>query len=99
MNEASLNQIGPRRWQLEGSLSLSSVADLAAEGERLAATGGRIELDLAGVHHSSSAAVALLLEWCEQIGAAGGQLQLLNCPEALRRIADFSNVDALLGLS
>jgi hypothetical protein len=26
-------------------------------------------------------------------------LQLRNCPEALRRIAEFSNVDGLLGLA
>jgi ABC-type transporter Mla MlaB component len=99
MNEANLNQIDPDRWQLDGSLTLSGVAAIAAEGERLAATGGPIELDLAGIHHSSSAAVALLLEWHEQIRLAGGQLHLLNCPEALRRIAEFSNVDGLLGLS
>jgi phospholipid transport system transporter-binding protein len=99
MNEANLNQLGPGLWQLDGSLTLSGVAALAAEGERLAANGEHIELDLAGIHHSSSAGVALLLEWYEQVRMAGGQLHLRHCPEALRRIAELSNVDALLGLS
>jgi phospholipid transport system transporter-binding protein len=99
MIEAKLNRINPGHWQLEGSLTLASVADLAAAGKRLAAGGKVIELDLAGIHQGSSAAVALLLEWKEQICRAGGQLQLRNCPEALRRIAEFSNVDGLLGLA
>jgi len=99
MSEVSLDQVDLGRWRLEGSLTLATVTDLAAQGKRLAASGGTIELDLAGIHHSSSAAVALLLEWQEQMHRSAGQLHLRNCPEALRRIAEFSNVDGLLGLA
>ncbi|ESQ14137.1 MAG TPA: STAS domain-containing protein [Chromatiaceae bacterium] len=98
MSEAQLVQIDSSRWRLQGSLSLSNVAGLAAEGRRLVEQAGPVELDLAEVRYSSSAGVALLLEWQEQIHRAGGQLRLSNCPDALWRIADFSNVGGLLGI-
>lgn len=98
MSEARLIQADSGRWRLQGSLSLSSVAELAAEGRRLVEQIGPVELDLAEVRYSSSAGVALLLEWQEQVHRAGGQLHLRNCPDALWRIADFSNVGGLLGI-
>ena len=98
MSKARLERLAAGRWRLDGGLTLASVADLIAQGPRLAADGGDVELDLAGVDNSSSAGVALLLEWLEQIHRVGGKLRLHNCPAALARIAEFSNVDGLLGL-
>ena len=98
MSTACLERLAAGRWRLEGGLTLASVGDLIAQGPRLAADGGDVELDLAGVDNSSSAGVALLLEWLEQIHRVGGKLRLENCPGALVRIAKFSNVDGLLGL-
>ncbi|MFP4063385.1 MAG: lipid asymmetry maintenance protein MlaB, partial [Halochromatium sp.] len=57
-----------------------------------------IQIDLGGVERSSSAAIALLLDWVAQAGRAGIELRFAHWPEALRRIAIFSNVDGLLGL-
>lgn len=57
-----------------------------------------IQIDLGGVERSSSAAIALLLDWVAQAGRDGFQLRFAHWPEALRRIAIFSNVDGLLGL-
>lgn len=57
-----------------------------------------VELDLGGIGQGSSAAVALLLEWTDQVERHGGRLVFRNWPAALARIADFSNVDGLLGI-
>jgi anti-anti-sigma factor len=99
MSGIRLRQVEPGRWRLDGSLTLAGVADLAAGSAPCAPAGEVAELDLGGVDHFSSAAVALLLQWREQLLQAGGRLRLHNCPDALRRIAAFSNVDGLLGLS
>lgn len=99
IREARLELLDDGRWRVGGSLTLASIGDLLPETERLVAGGGVVELDLGGVRHSSSAAVALLLEWQSLLHRTGGRLQIENCPEALWRIADFSNVDVLLGLT
>jgi len=98
VSTASLERLAAGHWRLDGGLTLASVGDLIAEGPRLAADGGDVQLDLAGVDKSSSAGVALLLEWLEQVHRVGGKLRLHNSPAALVRIAEFSNVDGLLGL-
>ena len=98
MSAAQLQRVAAGRWRLGGGLTLASVAELAAEGRRPAADGGGVALDLADLDNSSSAGVALLLEWREQLHRRGVTLRLDNCPAALARIAEFSNVDGLLGL-
>ncbi len=98
MSAARLERLAAGRWRLGGPLTLASVPALVGEASRLVADGDDVELDLAGVDHSSSAGVALLLEWRERLHRVGRQLRLHNCPAALARIAEFSNVDGLLGL-
>lgn len=94
---ARLSRLGPGQWRLEGPLTLDQVAVLA----RRAAPGAEasaITLDLGGVCRSSSAAVALLLEWQATLRACGSELRLIAAPADLCRLAALSNVDGLLGL-
>jgi anti-anti-sigma factor len=107
MSSSSIKALKPRHWRLSGPLTLDRVAALAAEGKRLAAAAEKaaprsgsadVLVDLAAVTKGSSAGVALLLELQQQVGQAGGQLRWCNVPEALSRIAEFSNVDGLLSL-
>jgi phospholipid transport system transporter-binding protein len=96
---ARLTQAAPGRWRLEGDLTLTAVAALAAQAPQPGAD-GRAELDLAGITRASSAGVALLLEWqaaLQTCGASG--LRLVNVPHAMRRLAELANVDELLELS
>lgn len=96
---ACLQALGPGRYRLRGNLDLAGVAALARAGRLLAPgpSAGPIEVDLSAVGRSSSAAVALLLEWSEQVRARAGELRYTGWPEALVRIAGLSNVDGLLG--
>lgn len=112
---ATLVELAPGHFRLDGDLDLAAVGALARETARLLPPGARprgrgrraqmvaaaprvVQLDLAGVGQASSAAVALLLEWTDQIEQAGCRLVCSHWPDDLVRIADFSNVDWLLGI-
>jgi phospholipid transport system transporter-binding protein len=95
---AALSECGPGRWRLDGDLALPQVARLAA-GPPPAGDTGSLELDLAGVGRTSSAAVALMLHWQAGLRACGSRLVLVNAPQSLHRLAALSNVDGLLGLT
>lgn len=101
---STLTEISPGQFELKGALILSTVPTLARQGARLlkAVRAQRdsmplaVEIDLSGVKRSSSAGIALLLDWVDQAGRDGIDLQFRNWPEALVRIATFSNVEGLL---
>ena len=95
---ASVTRIGDGRWRLEGDLGLAQVSALALK-PLPAAEAGRVVLDLGGVGRTSSAAVALLLEWQAGLCSCGADLALVNAPASLCRLAALSNVDGLLGLA
>lgn len=96
--DTRLTQVGAGRWRIDGDLGLAQVAALALKAPP-AAEAGRVELDLGGVGHSSSAAVALLLEWQAGLRTCGAHLTLANAPVNLCRLAGLSNVAGLLGLA
>ncbi len=95
---ASVTRIGDGRWRLEGDLGLAQVSALALK-PLPAAEAGRMVLDLGGVGRTSSAAVALLLEWQARLCSRGADLAIVNAPASLCRLAALSNVDGLLGLA
>jgi phospholipid transport system transporter-binding protein len=93
-----LNETAPARFALTGDLDLASVPALVGEGRRFRQGGAPlITVDLSGVGRSSSAAVALLLEWSSQASRAGTRLHFVHWPDAMARIAALCNLDALLG--
>lgn len=95
--------LGEGRWRLEGALDFSTVTHLLAVGDDLfRQLGGalpserRLEIDLSAVTSANSAGLALLLEWMEMAGARDVQLTYRHLPDALNRIAAFSNLQGLL---
>lgn len=103
---AQLIELGAGQFRLQGPLDLGTMPDLARQGQRLfkrlrhdsASRTQDIQINLGGVERSSSAAIALLLDWVAQAKQAGFELSFAHWPDALRRIAVFSNVDGLLGI-
>ncbi len=97
---AQLIDLGGGRFRVDGDLNLSTVVPLVGAGARVLNARGNVEarVDLSGVGQSSSAGVALLLEWQGQARRAGRRLRFENCPPSMVRIADFSNLEALLDL-
>lgn len=103
----ALTELGPDRFRLQGALDLSAVGALAKQGPALVEIGRRrsetpparrIEIDLGGVERANSAVIALLLDWVEKAARQQAEIVFTNWPQALARIAAFSNVDGLLGI-
>lgn len=93
---ARLVSAGEGRILIEGALDFTTVSALATETERLFQPRGQLRIDLSGVDRVNSAGLALLLEWMDIARARGVDLQILNLPESLARIAAFSNLGSLL---
>jgi phospholipid transport system transporter-binding protein len=95
---AALRETAPGQFALTGDLDLASVPALVGEGRRLGkGEAPLITIDLSGVGRSSSAAVALLLEWSSQASRAGTRLRFIHWPDAMARIAALCSLDGLLG--
>lgn len=99
MSGASLVPRGDASYALEGVLDFDSVANLLADGERMLAASGRLELDLGAVREANSAGLVLLLEWLDLARRRGLVLRVHNLPASLARLASLANVRELLPLA
>lgn len=86
------------RLSLSGPLTVATVAAVAEAGREQVATGDRV-VDLSGVTHVDSAALALLLSWLRAARAAGRQLSIDQAPAALVSLASLYDVDSILPLA
>ncbi|WP_347883914.1 STAS domain-containing protein [Pseudomonas aestiva] len=99
MSRAAITREGAR-LQLSGVLDHASVPSLREQGRTLIAQGsGPLVLDCAGVEHSNSAGLALLLAWSRDAQAAGCSLAIAGLPSELRQIAEVSDALELLPLA
>lgn len=53
-------------------------------------------IDLGGVTHSNSAALALMIEWLAEAQRAQQTIQFQNIPDSLRQISTVCQVDSLI---
>lgn len=85
---------------LSGVLDAASVVALQAEGRAwLAACVAPVcRLDLSAVGYSSSAGLALLLDWLRAAAASGKTLRIDNMPADMVALARVSGLDAMLPL-
>ncbi|MDR6177442.1 phospholipid transport system transporter-binding protein [Pseudomonas sp. SORGH_AS 211] len=99
MSRAAITREGAQ-LQLSGVLDHASVPVLREQGRTLIAQGsGPLVLDCAGVEHSNSAGLALLLAWLRDAQAAGCSLAIARLPSELRQIAEVSDALELLPLA
>jgi len=99
VSRAAITREGAR-LQLSGVLDHASVPSLREQGRTLIAQGsGPLVLDCAGVEHSNSAGLALLLAWLRDAQAAGCSLTIASLPSELRQIAEVSDALELLPLA
>lgn len=99
MSPVRLSEVVEGRAALEGVLDFSSVPEIWPQLERLIERESALELSLAGVSSSNSAALALLLEAQQKAHAAAHRLQLIDVPRDLADLAGLSNLEELLGVS
>ncbi len=96
MSAARIRARGKAGFGVEGVLDFTTVARLAAQGERMFARGGRLEIDLQGVRSANSAGIALLLEWLDLARRRGVSLRFRNIPESLVSLAGLANLSGLI---
>ncbi len=98
MSKASVRQDSEGHLNLSGVLDFDSVPRLWPTLRAHLGPGEPLLLSLAEVEQANSAALALLLEVCEQARSCGRELCFESVPESLRELAGLSGVRCLLGL-
>jgi len=84
----------PEGWRFEGSLTMENAAVMIAAADALPLPeSGRV--DLAGLTHADSAALAVLMALRRRAAAEGRALRVENLPPALTSLALVYGVDDL----
>ena len=96
MAEASLDLQGDGVFRLSGELSFDTVEALLKRGGDLLGSANNICIDLAGVTHSDSAGLALLIEWLRLAKRQNAVLKYRTLPAQLKALASISEVEELL---
>src|SRR5215472_12206159 len=84
------------QFRIEGAVNFATAPELLRSSESAFSDCRTLDLDLAGVTHADSAALALLLLWMERAQRAGAVIRFRNTPEQLLGIARMSDVESLL---
>ena len=85
--------LSPQQAQLSGRLDRLTGKELLTQGRRLIANSGtNWQVDLAGVEHSSSVGIALLLDWLRYSQRKNVSLELLNVPQKMQDVIEFSGL-------
>jgi len=96
---ASLSEPAQGRVELSGELDFSSVPQIWPRLQHLIEQQPQLELSLAQVSSSNSAALALLLEAVQTAASVNKRLLLQDLPSDLVDLAVLSNLDDVLGVS
>lgn len=95
--EAPTFEVFPdERSRVVGSLDFGTVNALLAVGSDAISQGRAAVIDLAGVTHSDSSGLALLIEWLSVAKAAQRTLRYENVPSQLHQLARLSEIEELL---
>lgn len=97
---AALVAINSQQAQLSGRLDRLTGKALIRQGRELIAKAeGHWQVDLANVSHSSSVGVALLVDWQRYSQGKNIALELLNVPQKMQDVIEFSGLTAFLKLN
>ena len=88
----------PGRFAVRGPLTFANARVARAEGLRaLRDSSARdLEMDCAGVTHSDSAGLAVMLDWMAIMKREGRPLCFANLPQGLLAVASISGVEEML---
>lgn len=92
---ASFETLPNERSRIVGALDFATVSALLTVGEGAILGGKAAVVDLAGVTHTDSAGLALLIEWLSVARGAGRALRYENVPMQIRHLCELSEVEAL----
>ena len=92
----TLDADGPGRWVIRGDLDFASVPEAWRLLRPLVSRPGAVTLGLGATGRANSAALGLLLECLEQARRSGCELRVADLPDALRDLAQVSNLVGVL---
>lgn len=94
-----MNASGPATYRVDGRITFDSLTRVRTEGEaRIAEAEGPVVIDLSGLEHGNSAAVALLMAWWRDAEHQEKAISFVGAPAALRNIVELSGVSDILPL-
>lgn len=84
-------------FRLDQPVTFDSLVRLRSAGESaISAAADAVLVDLAGLEHSNSAAVALLMAWWREAERQGKRITFRDPPAALRDIVELSGMTEVL---
>lgn len=88
----------PGRFVARGALTFANARSARSEGLHAlrTSTSRDLEIDCAGIEHSDSAGLAVLLDWMAIMKGDGRPLCFAHLPAALLAVARISGVDEML---
>jgi len=96
---AKIEKIAASRLSVTGVLVFSNVAHARDEGRALLRGMPEAHIDLTGVTHADSSALALLLDWQRQAQARKIPFTIENMPQKLLAAAKVCGLDSVLNLA
>jgi phospholipid transport system transporter-binding protein len=93
---AELKAGGGGRFELLGSVDFETVPQLWEQSMAQFLPHERLQVDLSGVSHAGSAALALLLAWLRWARRRGKTLELEGLPAKLRSLVELSDLEELI---
>lgn len=93
---AKLELSGEGQLCVTGELGFKSVPLLYTNSLKFFRDGSNLDIDLAGVTHTDSAGVALLIEWLRQAQQQNRNISFRNIPSQLLAIARLCGVVDML---
>ncbi|HUW98501.1 MAG TPA: STAS domain-containing protein [Acidiferrobacter sp.] len=94
---ATLVTSGPGQYRLQGTITFRDQPPEALWRAPLAPAEGRAVVDLSGLDHSDSVALALLVEWDRLASLGGYQLRVVHVPERLQDLIRVYGLTKLFG--
>lgn len=88
----------PGRFALRGALTFANARSARNEGLHALRTSSArdFEMDCAGITHSDSAGLAVMLDWMAIMKREGRPLRFANLPPGLLAVARISGVEEML---
>lgn len=83
-------------FQISGDLDFRTVPQVWKASQSLFAGKQSLTIDLSGVNRSTSAGLALLVEWMRFADSKGYAIKFLNLPEQMHQIAQLCGVEEKL---
>ena len=96
---AKLVAVDPQQAQLIGRLDRLTGKELLRDGRQLIAqAGSQWTVDLAGVNHSSSVGIALLVDWQRYSQHKQVAIEFVNIPQKMKDVIEFSGLKGMFNL-